>query len=142
DAARGGRRAPGGGAAGGGGAGDAAQGAGGPGAAPPPIEHGARDAGLPTGQRDAVQFLGTPHDAQPHREYALVEGHRFLLPQSAPWRGTDSGKDRTDRLLLVPSLSTLLRVGTCSLTWQACSTLSMLPTASLPSTIRWPTCCL
>ena len=79
---------------------------------PPPIEHGARDAGLSAGQRDAVQLLGAPHDAQPHREYALVEGHRFLLPQSFPWWGTDSGKDRTDGLLVVPSLSTLLRVGT------------------------------
>ena len=39
-------------------------------------------------------------------------GHPFVLPQSFPWPGTGSGKDRTDGPLVVRSLSTLLRVGT------------------------------
>jgi hypothetical protein len=35
-------------------------------------------------------------DAQPHSVYALVEGHRFVLPQWFPWPGKHSGKERTD----------------------------------------------
>jgi len=79
---------------------------------PPAIEQRARDARLLTGQRHAVELLGAPHDTQAHRQYAVVEGHPFVLPQSFPWPGTDSGKDRTDGPLVAPSLSTLLRVGT------------------------------
>jgi hypothetical protein len=81
----------------------------------PAIEQRPRDPCLAARRRDAAKFMRAPHDAQAHCEHALLEDHRFLLPQWVPWRGAHSGKDRSDGPLLSPSsLSTVLRVGTVS----------------------------
>src|SRR5439155_25716949 len=45
---------------------------------------------------DAAVHLRALDDAQPHPVYALVDGHRSVLPQWFPWPGKHSGNDRAD----------------------------------------------
>src|SRR5437867_9541045 len=77
----------------------------------PAIEDGPRDPQLAAHRADVALHLRALDDAQAHPVYALVEGHRSVLPQWFPWSGCHSGKDRADGLLLRSrEVSTLLRV--------------------------------
>src|SRR5882762_1601864 len=79
----------------------------------PAIEDRPRDPQLATHRADVALHLRALDDAQPHSVYALVEGHRSVLPQWFPWSGKHSGKDRADGpLLRSREVSTLLRVRT------------------------------
>src|SRR5205809_813677 len=79
----------------------------------PAIEDGPRDPQLAAHRADVALHLRALDDAQAHPVYALVEGHRSVLPQWFPWPGTHSGKDKADGLLLRSrEVSTLLRVRT------------------------------
>src|SRR5437773_4974928 len=79
----------------------------------PAIEDRPRDAQLAAHRADVALYLRTLDDAQAHSVYALVEGHRFVLPQWFPWPDFHSGKDRTDGpLVRSREVSTLLRVRT------------------------------
>src|SRR2546430_5962005 len=79
----------------------------------PAIEDGPRDPQLAAHRADVALHLRALDDAQAHPVYALVEGHRSVLPQWFPWSGCHSGNDRADGLLLRSrEVSTLLRVRT------------------------------
>src|SRR5205809_700966 len=79
----------------------------------PAIEDGPRDPQLAAHRADVALHLRALDDAQAHPVYALVEGHRSVLPQWFPWPGTHSGNDKADGLLLRSrEVSTLLRVRT------------------------------
>src|SRR5439155_2213647 len=79
----------------------------------PAIEDGPRDPQLAAHRADVALHLRALDDAQAHPVYALVEGHRPVLPQWFPWPGTHYGKDKADGLLLRSrEVSTLLRVRT------------------------------
>src|SRR5437773_3294678 len=79
----------------------------------PAIEDGPRDPQLAAHRADVALHLRALDDAQAHPVYALVEGHRSVLPQWFPWSGCHSGKDKADGLLLRSrEVSTLLRVRT------------------------------
>src|SRR5207253_11473210 len=79
----------------------------------PAIEDRPRDPQLAAHRADVAEYLRALDDAQAHPVYALVEGHRSVLPQWFPWPGKHSGKDRADDpLLRSREVSTLLRVRT------------------------------
>src|SRR4029453_17423406 len=79
----------------------------------PDIVEGARDPQIAADGADVAYRLRPLDDAQAHSVYALVEGHRSVLPQWFPCLGKHSGKDRADGPLACPSqLSTLIRVRT------------------------------
>src|SRR5215831_15901743 len=79
----------------------------------PAIEQRARDPQVPADSTDVAHRLRPLDDAQAHSVYALVQGHRSVLPQWFPWPGKHSGKDRADGLPVCPSqVSTLIRVRT------------------------------
>src|SRR5216117_264443 len=79
----------------------------------PAIEDRPRDPQLAAHRADVALDLRALDDAQAHSVYALVEGHRFVLPQWFPWPDFHSGKDRTDGpLVRSREVSTLLRVRT------------------------------
>src|SRR4030095_3846520 len=62
---------------------------------------------------DGAEHMRALDDAQSHSVYALVEGHRSVLPQWVPWPEFHSGKDRADDpLVRSRQLLTLFRVRT------------------------------
>src|SRR5207244_13025451 len=63
----------------------------------PAIEHRPGDPQFAAHRADVALHLRALDDAQAHPVYALVEGHRSVLPQWFPWPGTHSGKDRAER---------------------------------------------
>src|SRR5438046_118215 len=78
----------------------------------PAIEERARDPRLPTRRAD-TDLARTTHDLQAHPLYALVEGHRSVLPKWFPCRDFHSGKDRADGPRFLPTeVSTLTRLRT------------------------------
>lgn len=79
----------------------------------PPVEPGPGDPRLPAGRADVAELLRAAHDTQAHSEYALVQGHRSLLPIGVPCQGLHAGKDTADDPLLSGcQVSTLLRPST------------------------------
>src|SRR2546425_11693254 len=79
----------------------------------PPVEQGARDPQLPANRADVAECLRALHDPQAHSVYAVVEGHRAILPKWSLAGGCHSGNDRPDGPLCLPSkVSTLIRPGT------------------------------
>src|SRR5882724_7603241 len=79
----------------------------------PAIEDRPRDPQLAAHRADVALYVRALDDAQAHSVYALVEGHRSILPQWFPWPDFHSGKDRTDGpLVRSREVSTLLRVWT------------------------------
>src|SRR4029453_13600956 len=61
--------------------------------AAPAIEEGPGDPQLAAYRADIAEHLRALDDAQAHSVYALVEGHRSVLPQWVPWPEFPSGKD-------------------------------------------------
>src|SRR5437762_270662 len=77
--------------------------------APPAVKHGARDPYLAARRTDA-DHLRPLNDVQPHSLYALVQGHRSILPKWSLAGGCHSGNDRPDGPLLFGlEVSTLTR---------------------------------
>src|SRR5712691_693124 len=80
---------------------------------PPAVKQGPGDPDLPAGGADIAQLVAAPYDTQPDSLYAVLQGHRSILPEWFPWQGCHSGKDRLDGPFASDSeVSTLLRLGT------------------------------
>ena len=78
----------------------------------PPVEQGARDASLAAGCGHPDRLCPL-HDTQSHSLYALVQGHRSILPKWSLAGGCHSGNDRPDGpLLFAEEVSTLTRLRT------------------------------
>src|SRR5438876_2435931 len=83
-------------------------------ASPPAVEQSARDPQLAAHRADVAHRLRALYRVQPQSVYAVVEGHRSILPKWFPCQGVvHSGNDRPGGPLFFASeVSTLLRVRT------------------------------